>query len=329
VQVQNTQREIDMMTREELERESTLSDEDILDVVLDAEQQMAEALEDTINGLLNPLIIKGPPGVGKTEAVKIATRQAGVRSTDLLGSVWTKHSEDDIKAGMSAYPYRCDHLTKVDGALIRGADYSKWALAADLYGNKDEGVLCLDDNDSILKDKDAVSMIMSATEQSAERTVKYVKANSTHDLQMMGVEPTFKVRTPIIILTNLDMKGMIDQANLNKKKIPADYIPRWSALVSRGTYIDLHMNSPRSIRVFCEHKIKQVKMLTESAWLEEKFGRSLSDVEAKECMKWVRANQVKLADPLDLRTYNKVASIMINRKASWEKSAQVRFLKSA
>ena len=299
-----------MLTLEELEKESTLSDQDILDIVLDAEQQMTEALEDVLAGLINPLIIKGPPGVGKTEAVKIATRQAGIKSTDFLSSSWSKPDED---TGVSAYPYHCDNLVTVNGALIRGSDYSKWALAADLYANKDSGILCLDDNDSILKDKDAVSMIMQATEQSTERTVKYTKANSTHELQMYGVEPTFQVSTPMIILTNMDMKAMITHANLDKKKIKPDHITRWEALVSRGTYIDLKMNSPRSVRVFCEHKIKQVKMLTESKWLEEKFGRALTKAEAEQCMKWIRGNQGKLADPLDLRTYNKVAGIMINR----------------
>jgi hypothetical protein len=314
-----------MMTFEELEKESTLSDQDILDIVLDAEQQMTEALEDVLAGLINPLIIKGPPGVGKTEAVKIATRQAGITSTDFLSSSWSKPDED---TGVPAYPYNCDNLVTVSGALIRGSDYSKWALAADLYANKDSGILCLDDNDSILKDKDAVSMIMQATEQSTERTVKYTKANSTHELQMYGVEPTFQVSTPMIILTNMDMKGMITHANLDKKKIKPDHITRWEALVSRGTYIDLKMNSPRSVRVFCEHKIKQVKMLTESKWLEEKFGRALTKTEAEQCMKWIRANQGKLADPLDLRTYNKVAGIMINRNKTWEQSAKVRFLKA-
>lgn len=312
------------MTREELEKESTMSDQDILDIVLDAEQQMAEALEDVLDGLINPLIVKGPPGVGKTEAVKIATRQANIVSTDFLSSSWSKVDDES----MPAYPYNCDNLVTVNGALIRGSDYSKWALAADLFANKDSGILCLDDNDSILKDKDAVSMIMQATEQSTERTVKYTKANSTHELQMYGVEPTFQVSTPLIILTNMDMKGMIAHANLNSKKIKPDHITRWEALVSRGTYIDLKMNSPRSVRVFCEHKVKQVKMLTESKWLEEKFGRCLTKAEAEDCMKWIRQNQAKLADPLDLRTYNKVAGIMLNRNKTWEQSAKVRFLKA-
>jgi hypothetical protein len=312
------------MTREELEKESTMSDQDILDVVLDAEQQMQEALEDVLAGLINPLIIKGPPGVGKTEAVKIATRQARIVSTDFLSSSWSKPDDETIPT----YPYNCDNLVTVNGALIRGSDYSKWALAADLFANKDSGILCLDDNDSILKDKDAVSMIMQATEQSTERTVKYTKANSTHELQMYGVEPTFQVSTPLIILTNMDMKGMIAHANANSKKLKPDHITRWEALVSRGTYIDLKMNSPRSVRVYCEHKIKQVNMLTESKWLEEKFGRCLTSLESEQCMKWIRLNQAKLADPLDLRTYNKVAGIILNRNTTWEQSAKVRFLKA-
>jgi len=310
-------------------QEEYLSDNDILDIVLDAEQQMEEALEDVINGVINPLIIKGPPGCGKSEAVKIATRQAGIVSTDYLASSWEKPTEDEIKHGTPTFPYYCTKKATVSGALIRGADYSKWALAADLYANKDSGLLCLSDNDSILKDKDAVAMIMDASEQSTERTVKYVKANSTHELQMYGVEPTFQVSTPLIILTNMDMKKMIDVAvaTANKKPLP-DHIERWRALISRGTYIDLQMNSPRSIRVFCEHKIKQTNMLTNSSWLEEKFGRSLTKEESEQCMHWIRHNQGKLADPLDLRTYNKVAGIMLNRNKTWEQSAKVRFLRN-
>lgn len=311
----------------DLEKESLLSDNDILDIVLDAEQQMIEALEDTLSGLVNPLIIKGPPGVGKTEAIKIATKQAGIKSYDYLASTWSKPEE-----GEPAYPYNCDKLVTVDGALIRGSDYSKWALAVDLYANRNQGILCLDDNDSILKDVDAVSMIMQATEQSSDRSVKYIKANSTHEVQMYGVEPVFNVKTPLIILTNMDMKLMIQVAdseskNTRKPKIKPPHISRWEALVSRGTYIDLKMNSPRSVRVFCEHKINKVKMLTNSKYLEETFGRSLTKKEADDCMKWVRFNQGKLADPLDLRTYNKVAGIMINRAKTWEQSAKVRYLK--
>lgn len=311
----------------DLEKESLLSDNDILDIVLDAEQQMIEALEDTLSGLVNPLIIKGPPGVGKTEAIKIATKQAGIKSYDYLASAWSKPEE-----GEPAYPYNCDKLVTVDGALIRGSDYSKWALAVDLFANRNQGIVCLDDNDSILKDVDAVSMIMQATEQSSDRSVKYIKANSTHEVQMYGVEPVFNVKTPLIILTNMDMKLMIQVAdseskNTRKPKIKPPHISRWEALVSRGTYIDLKMNSPRSVRVFCEHKINKVKMLTNSKYLEETFGRSLTKKEADDCMKWVRFNQGKLADPLDLRTYNKVAGIMINRAKTWEQSAKVRYLK--
>lgn len=313
----------------ELEKESLLSDSDILDIVLDAEQQMVEALEDSIAGLINPVILRGPAGCGKSELIKQATKKAGIISTDLLSSKWSKPDDD---SGLPAYPYHCDHLVTVEGALIRGADYTKWALAADLFGNRNEGILCLSDNDSILRDKDAVAMIMDATEMATDREVKYIKANSTHELQMYGVEPVFKVNTPIIILTNMDMKLMIQIAdveskNTKKPKIKPDHITRWEAMLSRGQYIDLKMNSPRSVRTYCEYKINQVNMLTNSPHLEEKYGRSLTKDEADQCMKWVRFNQGKLSQPLDLRTYNKVAGIMINRNATWEKSAKVRFLK--
>jgi hypothetical protein len=172
-------------------------------------------------------------------------------------------------------------------------------------------------------------MIMAATEQRETRTISYVKANSTHELQMYGVEPTFEIQTPIIILTNLDMQGMVKYAEMQseKTKKPVDAtIKRWAAMMSRGTYIDLQMNTPRSIRVFCEHKIKATDMLTNSGYLKKNFGRSLNKKESAEVLKWVRFNQGKLAVPLDLRTYIKVAGIMIGRAATWEQSAKVRFL---
>jgi hypothetical protein len=321
------------MNQTSLEKESLLSDNDILDIVLDAEQQATEAMEDTLSGLTNPLILRGPPGTGKSKLVEIISTKMGIRSTDIIGSTWTKHSDDDVKAGMSSYPYRCDHLVQVDGALVRAGDYSKWALVADLYANKDSGALCLSDNDSILKDKDAVSILLSATEQHTKKKVSYTKANSTHELQMMGVQPVFEVNCPIIIITNIDMDMMIKAANAEsqnakKPKPKPEHITRWEALISRGTYIDLAMNSPRSVRVYCEHKIDSINMLTDSDYLERQFGRSLTKDEAKDCMKWIRHNQGSLAQPLDLRTYNKVAGIIINRKDTWEKSSKVRFLKA-
>jgi hypothetical protein len=306
------------------EIEATLSDNDILDIVLDAEQEVVEAVQDCIDGHILPLIVKGPPGVGKSQLVEEMTIAAGIVSTDFLGSSWSAPDKD---SGMPAYPYHCDNLVTVKGALMRGADYSVWALAADLYANKDGGVICLDDNDTILRDKTACALIMKATEQRAVKPVSYIKANSTHELQMYGVESTFNVNTSIIILTNLDMEEDIRIANQKQKDgtPKKEHISRWEAFISRGKYIDLQMNSPRSIRVYCEHKIEEVKMLSDSGYLERTCGRSLTKKESAEALKWIRQNQSKLSNTLDLRTYNKLASIMI-RRANWQKSAEVSLL---
>lgn len=304
--------------------EEFMSDSDILDIVLDAEQEMLEAVQDTFDGHVNPLIIKGPPGVGKTQSIEEMAINAGVTSTDFLGSEFNPNEKNE-----PTYPYRCDYLHKVEGALIRGADYSVWAMVADLYANKDSGILVFDDNDLILKDKTAVALIMKATEQKAKKMVSYTKANSTHELQMYGVQSTFEVNTPIVILTNIDMQDQVSYFNAKHqrdKKPKPDYIERWEAMISRGKYIDLQMNSPRSIRVFCEHKIKSVKMLTDSAWLEKTCGRSLTEEEQEVALKWIRKNQGKLKNALDLRVYNKLANIMIRRN-DWEKSAELAFLK--
>jgi hypothetical protein len=189
----------------------------------------------------------------------------------------------------------------------------------------------MDDNDDMLKDKIAIAMLMGATEQSDERVVSYVKANSTNELKIYGVESRFQVSTPVIILTNIDMKLLVayaQQKEKDGKRVKDAYISRWEALMSRGTYVDLQMNTPRSVRVWCEEAVRGKKeLITNSKFLEEKYGRSLTTSEAEEVMKWIRENQGKLADRLDFRTYLKVAGIHLDKKKKdWKKSAQVRYL---
>jgi hypothetical protein len=322
--ISTTHIEVEMaIINEKQDIEATMSDEDILEIVLNAEQEMIEAMEDAIAGHINPLIIKGPPGVGKSQLVEEMTILAGIISTDFISSDFSPPTSGP------AYPYQLDYLQTQKGALMRGADYSVWAFVADLYANRETGLICLDDNDTILKDKNFVALLMKATEQRAVKPISYPKANSTHELQMYGVKSSFNVETPIIILTNLDMEEQIRLANEKQndgRGMKKDYISRWEALKSRGKYIDLQMNSPRSIRVYCENKIRNVNMLTNSAWLEKTCGRSLTEEEQEVALKWIRKNQSKLKDPLDLRSYNKLASIML-RRPNWEKSAEVSLFK--
>jgi hypothetical protein len=320
--------------------EQYLSDNDILDMILEKELQVVEALEDVYAGLINPLIMRGPPGTGKSEIIERTSRATGIVSTDLLSSEYEKPTKEESDAGAPAYPYKCTNLVTRLGALNRGADYNTWGLVADLFGNSKSGALCMDDNDSILEDSTAVAILMKATEQKAEREVTYAKASSTHELQMRGVPPVFKLTTPIIITTNIDMKTMVDVALMkeeaskskNNKSAKPYVMPtklkRWSALMDRGVYIDLGMNTPRSIRVYCEHKILKNDILTDSDYLNHNYGRSLTVAERDEVMGWVRSRQSKLSGPLTLRTYNQVASVFLRRPTSFDKSASARFLKA-
>lgn len=324
--------------------EQYLSDQDILDRVLDGEQQAEEALEDLYEGLISPVILKGPPGTGKSELIERTSINAGMRSVDLLGSEFEKPGKEDIENGMSAYPYHMVHKREVNGMLIRGADYNTWGLVSDLFANSNMGSrdaiggIFMDDNDSILMDETAVALLMKATEQKNTKTISYAKAASTHELQLRGVPSSFECNTPIVIATNIDMRTQVQIALMKEEEaskpgkkpyVMPTHLKRWSALMDRGLYIDVGMNTPRSIRVYCEHKINKVNMLTESVWLEKTYGRCLTKDENKQVLKWVREHQGQLAQPLSLRTYNSVAGVFIKRNKTWEKSAQVRFLRNA
>jgi len=317
--------------------EQYLSDEDILERVLDGEQQVEEALEDLYEGLISPLIFRGPPGTGKSELVERTSVNAGIESIDLLSSEWEAPTKEERDAGAPAYPYKCLYEHRVKGALIRGADYNIWGLTADLYANRNQGMLFMDDNDGILMDETAVAILMKATEQKPVKEVSYAKANSTHELLMRGVPATFQGNTPIAIATNIDMRTQVQVALIKEEEaskpgkkpyVMPTYLKRWSALMDRGLYIDIGMNTPRSIRVYCEHKIKKFNMLTESAWLEANYGRCLTKEENENVMRWIREHQGQLSQPLSLRTYNSVAGVWIKRNKTFEQSAKTRFLRA-
>lgn len=318
----------------QIELDQYKTDEEILNEILDKFQEYEEALEDVMDGIINPLIVKGPPGVGKSEGVIIASKQAGIKSVDLISSEWEKWTkQEQEELGIGAYPYKLVKEDITDGALIRGADYGVWQLVTDLYANRDSGLLCLDDNDPILKDNVAMALLMKATEQKAEREITYGKAASTDELQLRGVKPRFMTKCPIIILSNIDFDLHIQHANQKEKetgKPKPNYIARWEALMhSRGKFIDLRMNTPKRIRIYCEHLIRTTKMLEKSDWLSSKFGRSLTNSEVEQVLAWVRKNQPHLKTRLDLRTYNKVAMKFLKRTSNWEESARIDFLKVA
>jgi len=312
-----------MANQIDIDNEGLLSDNDILDIVQEKQQQLQEAIEDWQSGLINLLIVRGPPGTGKTETFKEMTVKHGIVSTDIVSTVF--------EIGEEGKPVPVGEMTTVKGALVRGADYSNWALHADLYANKDHGLLVLDDNDNILKDPAGGALIMKATEQKTKREITFTKAMRIAELVDRGVPPVFETNCGIAILSNVDMKAAIAAAAAAQKKsgkMPSMQVTRFAAMLSRGQYIDLALNTPRAVRVFCEEKIKSCKILTKSNYLNEKFGRSLTKSEEATVLKWVRFNQGKLSEALDLRTYNKVAMLMLSRNSTWEQSSKVRLLRS-
>lgn len=317
---------------QKIEEDSYKSDQEILNEIIDKNDELEEAVDDTIEGFTNILIAKGPPGVGKTKGMEIATKLAGITSTDMIAGEyqpWSK--EEKAELGIGSYPYKCLHTPKIDGALIRTGAYGKWQFVTDLYANRNEGVLVIDDNDTVLKDDEFMSLIMNATEQEAEREIAYGKAASTTELQIRGIPARFTTKTPIIILSNIDFDMHIQHENAKEEqsgKPAPGYIKRWEALMhSRGKYIDLDMNTPQRVRLWCEHLIDKTKMLEQSDWLASTVGRPCTPDEVEEVKSWIRRNQKYLKTRLDLRMYNKVASKLIRKGAKFERSAKIDFLK--
>lgn len=304
-----------------IERVNLMSDQDIIDFSESKVQEVLEMLEELSEGETTGIIIKGPPGIGKSYTARNYLKKLGVRHTDLLLSDWQQ--DEDTKE------WYCNHLVQGDGPLVRKSDARNWSVYADLYANREEGqVVLLDDNDEIMKDVTGLSVLMAATEHEEDREVDFTRANFNNELRKYGVPAKFTYNGSVVILTNFDMQGAVasyqeGSANYNKTK-PA-HITRWEALLDRCDYIDMELDHPRVVRVYLENLIRKKGLYTKS--LGYKASRLLTDDEITKMFEWVRKNQVDLKLPLTFRTTNEIAKLM-SKYDNWESRSERKLCKS-
>jgi hypothetical protein len=296
-----------------------MSDQDIVNFSEEKFLEIKEALDELYNADITGLIVKGPPGIGKSFFCEEYLKKLGTKYKDLLQSKWEKVADSNPVI------WELVELEQGEGPLVRKSDSSEWSIFADLFANRNEGeILMLDDNDDIMKDVTGLSILMAATEHKMDKKVDFTKAQFNTELRKYGVPPKFSYNGGVLILTNFDMEGEVRKyANDDEKSKPA-HITRWEALLDRCDYIDMELDHPRVVRVYIENLIKKTGMYSKQ--LGYKAERLLTQEEVEMMMEWVRKNQINLKLSLTLRTTNELVKL-ISRYDNWMERANRKLCK--
>ena len=176
--------------------------------------EMAEAVA---TSKVRAMIVRGPPGIGKSYGVEKALEKQNM-FTDIAGD---KRKFEMVKGAMSAI-----------------------GLYKKLYEFKEPGcVCCFDDCDAILYDDLALNLLKAALDTTPRRTLHW--NTESRVLQSEGMPNHFEFNGGVIFITNVKFD------NVKSKKLQ-DHL---AALQSRCHYLDLTIDSMRDrmlrIRQIC------------------------------------------------------------------------------
>ena len=166
-----------------------------------------------IDGVVRGMVVKGPPGVGKSFGVEQVLDEANVA---------TKLTNGKEKYGMEKGAASAIGLYKL------------------LYEYAEKGsVLVLDDCDTVLYDETSLNLLKAALDSGKKRKISW--KSESRVLRQEGIPDDFEFKGSVIFITNLKFEKA-------RGKI-ADHL---GAIMSRCHYLDLTMDTMREKFLRCK-----------------------------------------------------------------------------
>jgi hypothetical protein len=213
---------------------------------------------------LPALIVSGPPGLGKSYTIE-------------------KALEDNKEEGQ--YDIICGSIT-APGLLIA------------LWGQKDGGVVVLDDCDDVFRDETCLNILKAVLDSSSSRRVSYRKRASWMD--EYGIPQTFEFNGSVVFCTNIDFEAAIRKGNAMAS--------HFEALIDRSLYLSLTM------RVQDDYICRINQVALEDGMLEN---MGLTQDQAVDVMDFITENASRFYG-LSLRLAMQIATCILLDEASWQ-----------
>lgn len=248
------------------DEDADLSDEQILDRVNKRFSVMDRMVDGMLKGVIRSLIVSGAPGIGKTYGLEKKIKKA--------------HKED-----------------KVEYSILRGT-CSAPGLYQALYQARKNGIVVIDDCDSIFGDEQAFNIMKAALDTTNTRTIAWRKQSSwVYDVNREDVElgddrfpNEFDFEGAVVFITNLNFRALEEKGNKNS--------PHFGALLSRSMYLDLTLHSVRA-------RVVRIKDVFLNGMRKE---LDLSPKESEEILTYVLDNADRVCE-LSLRTMKHIADL--------------------
>jgi hypothetical protein len=247
------------------DEEAGMTDEQIVDRINKRFSVMERMVDGMLKGVIRSLIVSGAPGIGKTYNLEQKIKKA--------------HKEDGLEYSM-----------------IRGT-VSAPGLYQALYQARDNGIVVIDDADSIFGDEQAFNILKAALDSTNERTIAWRKqsswvydANGDDDDTGDRFPNEFEFEGAVVFITNLNFREMSDKGNRLS--------PHFGALLSRSMYLDLTLHSMRS-------RVLRIKDVFHNS-MRKVLG--LNEVQGNEILTYVLDNADRINE-LSLRTVKHISDL--------------------
>jgi hypothetical protein len=238
------------------------------------------------SGILPATVIQGGPGTGKTFTAVETLLSMGYKKRR-LEDVLVPADEDDDESTEEV-------IIGDDEFVCVGGAGSVTGLVKLFWWFRNGGIVVIDDCDSIFQNLDSLNILKKALDSTDERVITYLKEAAW--LRNAGITPSFEFKGKVIIITNVDLKGL-SQSN---HKLAAHY----AALLDRS--IPLNMGMYRREEVMC--RIEQISDI---------LFDGMTKKQQKEVLDFVRSNMNNFSS-FTLRTPGQISK-MARAMPNWER----------